>query len=108
MIYVPELNNNYICYSFIDNNTIRAYKSINLNSINDYTDIYVNSHYLTSDNSILLSEQPICIDHDKLTNDWKYRNDLSDILIISALGILFFFGLPLLIYRRLFKKGGVL
>ena len=103
MIYVPELNDTYICYSFIDNNTIRAYKTTNINSNNEIIDIYVNSHYLTSDNVVLLSEQPNCIPNEKLTNDWKYRNDIADILIISTLGLCFYFLLPLFIFRRLFK-----
>lgn len=107
MIYVPILNDNYVCYSFIDSNTLRAYKSIILNSNNNYTDIYINSHYLTNNGSVELITQPNCIDNEKLTNDWKYRNDLADILIISALGICFFFLLPLLIFKRLFKRGGI-
>ena len=107
MIYVPDLNENFVCYSFIDNNTIRAYKSINLNSNNDYIDIYINSHYLTNNGTTELVSQPNCIDNDRITHDWKERNDLSDILIISALGICFFFILPLLIFRRLFKRGGI-
>ena len=107
MIYVPILDNSYSCYSFIDNNTIRAYKTTNLNENNEFTDIYINSHYLTNDSSVVLTEQPNCISFDKITNDWKERNDLADILIISFLGILFFFGLPLIIFRRLFKRGGI-
>lgn len=104
MIYVPELNDNYICYSFIDNNTIRAYKTTNINVNNEVIDIYINSHYLTNNNNVILNEQPNCINNDKLTNDWKYRNDLSDIFIISFIGALFFFGIPLLLIKKLFKR----
>lgn len=104
MIYIPELDNNFVCYSFIDNNTIRAYKSININENNEVIDIYINSHYLTNNNNIILTEQPNCINNDKLTNDWKYRNDLSDIFVISFIGALFLFGIPLLLIKKLFKR----
>lgn len=107
MIYVPELNNNIVCYSFIDNETIRAYESINLNTNNNVIDIYINSHYITNDNNVVLTEQPNCISNDRLTHDWKERNDLSDIIIISFFGALFFFGIPLFLIRKLFKRSGI-
>lgn len=104
MIYIPDLQDNYICYSFINSDTIRAYKTINLNDNNDYIDIYINSHYLASNGVESLTIQPNCIDSQNLTNDWKYRNDLSDILIITFFGLLFFFGIPLLLLKKLFKR----
>lgn len=104
MIYVPEFDTPIVCYSFIDNNTIRAYKSTNLNENNDVIDIYINSHYLTNNNTIFLTEQPNCISNDRLTHDWKERNDVADIIVISFFGALFFFGIPLLLIKKLFKR----
>lgn len=104
MIYIPELNDNYICYSFLDSETIRAYKTTELNSNNDIVDIYVNSHYLINPNNVVLTEQPNCISNDRLTHDWKERNDFSDIVVVSFFGALFFFGIPLLILKKLFKR----
>lgn len=102
MIYVPF--NDYVCYSFIDSDTIRAYESINLNANNNFIDIYINSHYLINNGVENLMIQPNCINVDNLTTDWKYRNDLSDILFISLLGLFFFFGIPLLLLKKLFKR----
>lgn len=104
MIYIPDIQENYVCYSFINSETIRAYKSININFDNEFTDIYVNSHYLTSNGIENLTIQPNCIDSQYITNDWKYRNDLSDILIITFFGLLFFFGIPLLLLKKVFKR----
>lgn len=104
MIYIPELNENFVCYSFLDSETIRAYKTTNLNENNEIVDIYVNSHYLTNSNNVVLLEQPNCISNEKLTHDWKERNDLSDIIVISFFGALFFFGIPLLLIKKLFKR----
>ena len=102
MIYIPF--DNYICYSFIDSNNIRAYETINLNTDNNFIDIYINSHYLTNNGVENLIIQPNCIDSDKLTTDWKNRNDLSDIVLITFFGCLFFFGIPLLLLKKLFKR----
>lgn len=104
MIYVPDLQGSYSCYSFIDSNTIRAYETINLGVDNNFTDIYINSHYLINNGTENLIIQPNCISNDKITNDWKYRNDLSDIILITFFGILFFFGIPLLLLKKFFKR----
>lgn len=105
MIYLPiELSDNY-CVTFYDSNTIRVYDNNTIvdNQIN-YTDYYINSHYI---NNSFYSELPNnlnCISHEKITNNWKYRNDLKDILIISTLLCILFFGVPLFLISKLFKK----
>lgn len=104
MIYIPDLNDNYVCYSFIDSNTIRAYKDITLNNSSDVVDIYINSHYLTDYKNIVINENINCIDSNRLTTDWKNRNDISDILILCFFGGLFLFGIPLLLLKKLFKR----
>ena len=87
MIYLPiEDFNSYSCYTFIDSETIRAYKTNpTINSTVYYTDYFINTHYLHnngfetfSDVSIL----PTCIEKERLTNAYSYRNDFADIMLI--------------------------
>jgi hypothetical protein len=104
-IYVP--NNTYACYVVIDNQTIRAYeKDPNANmgiSIN-YRDYYINSHYLYRDNSEVINQSITCISSEILTDNWYYRNDLPDILMIIVIFCLFGLYLPIQVVLRLFKR----
>lgn len=114
MIYVPDLN--YSCYVIVNKDTIRAYtqKPYNPgynNSVNiNYRDYYINSNYLYNDSYETFNNYtklPTCLDSSKLTNEVYYRNDLADILIIFVILALIIIYLPLKIFFRLFKKGGV-
>lgn len=113
MIYVPNLSD-YACVYLKDKDTLRAYKQQpNFNSTSEYVDYYVNSHYLFTQgtqewgNSTYYNSLPVCLNSEKLTNDFYYRNDFASILfifIVFAIVILYF---PIKIWSRIFKKKGV-
>ena len=95
MIYVPDLN--YACYVVRDTNTIRAYETMPYHNTEvEYRDYYINSNYLYQDGTQSFSNYstlPTCLDNDVITDNYIYRNDLSDILIIFVIivGFVYFF-----------------
>lgn len=107
MIYVP--NNEYSCYVIYDSETIRAYKTIpEYEKQIDYVDYYVNSHYMSNDGLetfTISSTLPNCIDKSKITSEFYYRNDFTDILIIFVLMAFICLYLPFKLVFRFFKKG---
>lgn len=106
MIYVPtDLNNNNYCYVLIDTNIIREYKTITLNQDNDYTDFNTGNHYNSFSSKEYITTQPICVDHNSLTNNFYYRNDFSHILVIFFIMSIFIFYLPYKLILRFYRKG---
>lgn len=106
MIYVP--NSTYKCYVVQDANTIRAYHSNpQRNQTITYTDYYINSHYMSRDNSQTFSSTatlPTCITSSQITDSVYYRNDFADILLIFTIMCLFGFYIPLKVFFRLFRR----
>lgn len=111
MIYVPDLD--YQCYVVQDMNTIRAYKvkpynpPYNQSVQLSYTDFYINSHYISkngSQNFNYNSTLPTCIESSNITNNFYYRNDISDILITFLIILIIGFGIPFKIITRFFKR----
>lgn len=108
MIYVDVKNiDDFKCYSVVDKDTIRAYYSTPaLNSSSEYVDFYINSHYLQKSGYQSwgnYNNLPVCIQSDKLTTDFYYRNDLPDILFIL---IVFLFIIVFLPYKIVFRSFG--
>ena len=96
MIYVPNYQN-YACVSVYNNETLRAYETTpTINSNINYTDYFVNSHYLSRDgvqNFSQYSTLPTCINN--LTDNFYYRNDFSEVLIVFIILSIFAFYIPL-------------
>ena len=114
MIYVPDLS--YACYVVQDSDTIRAYKIKPYNpgynnSINiDYRDYYIKSNYIYKDGTQQFgsySQLPICLSTDYLTDSFYYRNDFDSILVIFLIMSIFCFYIPIKIFSKLFKRGGL-
>lgn len=84
-IYVPDLTN-YKCYVVRNDSTIRAYKDIPKNNTDvQYRDYYFTANYMYQDGIQSFgsySTLPICLDNSVLTNDYYYRNDFPNILIM--------------------------
>lgn len=105
MIYVP--NTQYQCYVIQNSDTIRAYKTQPYVDSNiQYIDYYINSHYMEKEGTQRFnnSVNVECISKEKLTDDFYYRNDLSDILLSFTLLILICFGIPLMLIKRFLRK----
>ena len=112
-IFLPVDNvSDFACYSVYDKDTIRAYYTMpKVDSSSDYVDFFVNNHYLEKTGTQSWGQWsnylPVCLPSNSITNDFYYRNDLPDILIIFTIICLFGLYFPLKIFSRLFKKGGI-
>lgn len=106
MIYSPiSLENNNMCFEYQDSVILRVYDTINLNDYNNYTDYNTSNHYSSYRGKVYLTETPVCINHDDLTHDFYYRNDLSHILIIFFILSFFIFYIPYKLIMRFYRKG---
>lgn len=109
MVYVP--NKDYACYVVINSDTIRAYSNIpRLNSSSSYRDYYINSNYLYQDGTQSwgnYSTLPVCLNTNNLTDEVYYRNDFDSILVIFLIMCIFCFYIPLKIFSKIFKRGGL-
>lgn len=112
MIYVPEDSTYNKCYVVQNEGVIRGYDIIPALSTNyNYRDYYINSSYIYKDGSGSWSQYstlPICLDSEKLTNDFYYRLDFDKICIIFITLVLFGILLPIKIFSKiLLGKGGL-
>lgn len=109
MIYVPIENPS--CVVIRNDSTMRVYDEVpRVNSTIGYTDYYYTSNYLYQQGEQSFSQYatlPICLSSDKLTNEWFYRNDISDILISYIILAFLTIYLPIKIVTQLTKKGGI-
>ena len=109
-IYLPiNSTSDYACYTVRDKDTIRAYKTRpSINSNSDYTDFYINSHYLQREGNENWgnwnSNLPICLDNSLITNDFEYRTDFADIMIIFLIFSIFIFYFPIKLFSRIFRR----
>lgn len=110
-IYLPIDNvNDFACYSIYDKDTVRAYRSQpQLDSSSEYVDFYINSHYLQKTGiqswGQWNSSLPTCLSADTITNDYYYRNDFPDILLIFIIFAIIGIYLPFKLISRIFRKG---
>ena len=106
-IYVPDLES-YKCFVVRNDTTIRAYKEIPRNNSDiEYRDYYYNSNYLFQDGIQSFSSYttlPVCLDTNLLTNDFYYRNDFPNILIMFLIISIFCFYIPIKVFFRLIRR----
>lgn len=108
MIYLPNDNVYNKCYVVQNEDVIRGYNKIPQNNTSyNYRDYYINSDYIYKDGEGTWSQYstlPICLDNTKITNDFYYRTDFADILIIFFIFVIFIFYIPFKIFMRLFRR----
>lgn len=111
MIFVPETTTYNKCYVVQSEGVIRGYDTIPRTNTNyNYRDYYINSSYIYRDGNGSWSQYatlPTCLSDSVITNDFYYRQDLPNILVMFL--IINFFGiyLPIKIFSKLFRKGGL-
>lgn len=109
-IFMPIDNTYNKCYVVQNENVIRGYdRRPQTNTTYNYRDYYINSNYIYKDGYGSWSQYatlPICLNSNIITNDFYYRNDFPDILIMFTIMSLFIIYIPLKIVSKLFKKGG--
>lgn len=108
-IYVPEDNTYNKCYVVQSEGVIRGYDRVPAYNTNySSRDYYINSSYIFKDNVGSwgqYSTLPICLDNSVITNDFYYRQDMPQILLMFLIINIFGIYLPIKIFSKLFRKG---
>lgn len=111
MIYVPEDSTFNKCYVVQSEGVIRAYDTApRLNTSYSYRDYYVNSDYIYRDNFGSWGQYatlPVCLDSDVITHTEYYRLDYYKSLIIVLIVSIFAFYIPIKVFSKIFRKGGL-
>lgn len=111
MIYVPSDDNYDSCYVVQSSDVIRGYDTVpTYNRSYNYRDYYINSSYIYRDGSGQWSNYstlPTCLSSDVITNDFYYRLDFDSILIIFLIINIFGIYIPIKIFSKIFRKGGL-
>lgn len=109
MIYVPDLT--YKCFVVQSEGVIRAYEKVPSNNQEvNYRDYYINSNYIYRDGTQSFGtyySTPTCLSSSVLSDSVYYRNDFDKILIIFLIMSIFCFYIPIKVFSKLFKKGGL-
>lgn len=109
LIFMPSDNTYNKCYVVQSSDIIRGYDRVpSYNTSYDYRDYYINSSYIYRDGSgqwTNYSTLPVCLDNDKITNDFYYRLDFPSILITFVIINIFAIFLPIKIFSKIFRKG---
>lgn len=104
-IYVPESNIYNKCYVVQSEDIIRGYDRVPSNNTNyNYRDYYIHSDYIYKDGSGTWSQYstlPVCLNNSDITNDYYYRVDLSHILFIFVIFVIFGLYIPIKLFLRL-------
>ena len=109
MIYVPSDSTYNKCYVVQSEGVIRGYDRYPTNNVSyNYRDYYIRSDYIYKDGSGTWSNYstlPTCIDDSLISNNYWYRTDISNILIMFLIINIFGIFLPIKIFSRIFRKG---
>lgn len=111
MIFVPRDTTFNKCYVIQSEGVIRGYDTIPRNNTSyNYRDYYIRSDYIYRDGEGTWSSYttlPSCISSDNITNDYWYRVDISNVLIMFLIINIFGIFIPIKIFSKLFRKGGL-
>lgn len=111
LIYVPNDSIYNKCYVVQSSDVIRAYDRVPSNNTSyNYRDYYINSSYIYRDGEGSwgsYSNLPICLDSSTLTNDYYYRLDFPNVLLMFLIINIFGIFIPIKIFSKIFKKGGL-
>lgn len=105
-IYLPTQYLNKPCYQ-VNNGYIQVYNTINTNQTNVVYRIYINQDYQVQQTTGSYSTTTICDSINTYTDNFYYRVDMPFILLMFTIFCIFCFLIPLRIFTRLFKKGGL-
>ena len=99
-IYLPTEYVNSPC-KVINNGYIRAYTN---SSLTEYVDIYINQDYMLKQGTYSYGYNGQCDTINTYTDNFYYRTDFPDILLMFSIFVLFGIYLPFRIIRRFYKK----
>ena len=107
MIYVPEYNNGNCSYIY-NTDIIRVYQSTPVyNSDINYKDYYIKSGYIYNEGTTHFgnySTLPTCINSNRITTDYLYRNDITSIMILFLILAFILIYCPYRLFARIFGK----
>lgn len=108
MIYVPEDTTYNKCYVVQSTGVIRAYNKVPTNNVDyAYRDYYLENDYIYKDGTGSWSQYstlPICLSEDVITNDFYYRVDFPDILLMLFIMFFFIVVIPFKILLRFCRR----
>lgn len=111
LIFVPESDTYNKCYVVQSEGVIRGYDTIPVNNASyNYRDYYIRSSYISRDGTGSWSQYstlPICLDSSLITNDFYYRIDFPQILLLFLIINIFAIYIPIKVFSKLFRKGGL-
>lgn len=99
-IYLPTEYINSPC-KVINNDYIRVFTN---SSLTDYVDIYINQDYMLKQGIYNYGYSGQCDTINTYTDNFYYRTDFPDILLMFSIFVLFGIYLPFRIIRRFYKK----
>lgn len=99
-IYLPTEYVNSSC-KVINNGYIRVYTN---SSLTEYVDIYLNQDYMLKQGTYSYGYSGQCDTINTYTDNFYYRTDFPDILLMFSIFVLFGIYLPFKIIRRFYKK----
>lgn len=105
-IYVPTIPSGSQCATWVNNNTLRVYDNRYTNTWVNYIEYYTDNHYNYSYGSSYIGNtfNYYCINNNDFSNDYLFRNDLVDILLIFVFIVIFFIYFPYKIVSRAFGR----
>lgn len=111
LIYLPNDSTFNKCYVVQSSDIIRGYdKAPSYNTNYNYRDYYINSSYIYKDGTGSwnnYSTLPICLDSNIITNDYYYRLDFPNVLLMFLIINIFGIYLPIKLFSKIFRKGGL-
>ena len=99
-IYLPSEYINSPC-KVVNNGYIRVYTN---SSLTEYVDIYLNQDYMLKQGTYSYGYSGQCDTINTYTDNFYYRTDFPDILLMFSIFVLFGIYLPFKIIRRFYKK----
>lgn len=102
-IYLPSEYLNKPCYQ-VNSNYIRVFETTYNNSSNTIYDIYINQDYQVRQGSANYNSSTVCDHINTYTDDFYYRTDMPQILLMFFIFCIFIFVLPLKIFLRMFRR----
>ena len=104
MIYVPNyVTTDYV--TIISQGVVRVYDTEPIvNTEISYTDFYINDDYMSLSGVELISSIPNYVTSSSLTDNFYYRVDFPDILLMFTLFCLWVIYIPIKVVSRLFRR----
>lgn len=109
-IYIPQDNTYNKCVVLQSNDVLRVYNKVPSNNVSyQYRDYYIHDNYYFKDGSgtwgNTFQNLPTCYDSELITNNFYYRLDFPNILLMLSIFTLFIVYIPVKLFSKIFRKG---